>query len=331
MIGRLALLGLFAAAPVRLDLNPHGIFATVEVPAGAKAPRPQRDGAVYLELDGQNFVFINRQRLNYSEHKATLISSGQTLTVDRVEPNGEFTLGWNDATPGRRSLFHALDQARLTCTATGTDVERAAAVCRSLRPKRVGEVLRVVAEAGPTVEKVDGRWKLAGLLRVEQDGLAVPGAQLRINGVVLQPSRRHAGALELALDDANPGMVLKLEYQASGARGSTELPCPGEARILRPRDASSDSPGTVQWTVAPSALKHSVSVVSWDPREKLALPGGTLGWASATDDLMSIAVSGKPPFQVTLTAYGPEAKGAQVPFLSCRVVHRVRTLLDGAK
>ncbi|MHB8877466.1 MAG: hypothetical protein ACYC8T_27555, partial [Myxococcaceae bacterium] len=212
MVLSFALAAALAAGADTVDLNRHGIFATIQAPPGSTL-KPQRDGSVYLELDRQNWVMIDRQHLAYSEYKASVTASGTALTIDRVEANGEFTLGWNDLTPGRRTRVHSLDEGRLTCRAAGDDVNRADAVCRSLRPKRVGEVLRIVARQGPTLENIGGKWKLTGLLRVEQDGVAVPTAHVRINGVELKPSKRQEGALEIALDEAKPQMQLKLSYE----------------------------------------------------------------------------------------------------------------------
>ena len=154
---------------------------------------------------------------------------------------------------------------------------------------------------------------------------------MRINGTELKPSKKAEGALEVGLDEAKPEMALKLEYEAAGARGETALACPGDLRVTRPIDGSNQSPAEVAWTAAPTAEKHSVEVSTWDPREGVALPGGTLGWAGAEGGTMSLLIWSKPPFRVTVTAYGPEKSTAQAPFLSCRLVRRVVTGIAPAK
>ncbi|MDP1825526.1 MAG: hypothetical protein Q8L48_19865 [Archangium sp.] len=324
MLLPLALL-LLAAAPEPIDLTRYGVFATVVVPAG---------GTVESNGDGRVAVFpnkgtiptwveISRNPLSAAAVKARL--SSIAFTVDRLDPNGDFTLAWNQTQADRRSILHGLDEGRILCQVNGTQVEQYDAVCRSLKVKRVGEIVRVVALEGPSLERSKGSWKLGGLLRAEVDGLPAPKARLSINGTALAPSKQ-PGVFGIAGVEAKPGEPLLLEYAAAGARGKVLLPCPGELNVRSPEDQSPMSPSMVKWEPAKGAEKASVEVAPYDVGEQVVRPGVVLGWASATDDAMSIMLpTAPPPYLVTVTAYGPEPKELQAR-LSCRVVVKLVTL-----
>lgn len=316
---------LLAAAPRPVDLTRYGIFATVVVPEGGTI-ESSGDGRVTIFADkprNPTWVEISRNPLSAAAVKRRFGSI--SFTIDRLEPGGNFTLGWNQTQAGRRTILHGLDEGRILCQVNGTQVEQLDAVCRSLKVKRVGEIVRVVALEGPSLERFKGSWKLGGLLRAEVDGLPAPKAKLLINGISLTPSKQ-PGVFEIGGVEAKPGEPLRLEYAAAGAHGEVLLPCPGELNVRSPEDQSPMSPSTVKWEPAKGAVKASVEVSPYEVREQVALPGAIMGWASATDDVMSISLPrAPPPYLVTVTAYGPEPKDLQAR-LSCRVVVKLVTL-----
>jgi hypothetical protein len=318
-----------SAAPQTLDLTRWGIYATVEVPQGTEA-QSSRDGYVILQIGVPGYVMIERGHLDYPQERVSL-ARFEKLTRDERGDDGEFLLAWDDhLNPPRRWRLRSLDHGRLVCRAGGDDVERADAICRSLKVRRTGEILRVVALDGPSIEAVGAGWRLTGRFRVERDGLPLTDAKLTVNGKALTPANKDPGTFELSFDGVEPRSQLRLEWAGAKTHGEVTLSCPGPIEVLRPRDGSDESPSATKWVPAPGAAKLSVEFASWDPVEKVALAGSMVGWAGPRDREMQSMIPDKPPYRVTFTAYGPESTGAQTPGLSCRFVQRVYTVAPRA-